>query len=118
MSNHKKFAYVAVALLAVVFVTACLPADAAQAGITNPLQDVADIQGLIKKILSFLLTLVGLLALLAFVWGGIRYIISFGDEKKVAHAKQILLWATVGVGVVLLSYVMVYTVSSIFLGEF
>jgi hypothetical protein len=83
--------------------------------ITNPLGATSTLTLFIQKIIQFLLELVGLLALLAVVWGGVQYIISFGDDKKIGHAKQIIFWAVAGLIIVLLSYAIISTITG-FLG--
>jgi hypothetical protein len=60
------------------------------------LKDIKVSQAIIS-VIQFMLGLVALLALGALVWGGIKYIISLGDEKKMASAKNIILAAIIGV---------------------
>lgn len=79
--------------------------------ITNPLGDVTTINPFITKIISFLLGLVGVLALLALVWGGFKYILGFVDEKNVEEGKKIIKWAMIGLGVVILSWAILSTIS-------
>lgn len=51
-------------------------------------------------VINALLIFVGLGALVALIWGGVKYIISLGDQDEVAKAKRIILYALVGVIVV------------------
>lgn len=64
---------------------------------------ITPLQNIIKVILSF----VGFLALLAIIYGGIKYIISLGDEKGTEQAKHIILYAIVGLIIIALSAVIV-----------
>ncbi|MCL2001812.1 pilin [Candidatus Saccharibacteria bacterium] len=57
---------------------------------------VVTIESLMELILNILTTLVGALAVMYIVIAAIKYIISGGDEKKVANAKNTLLYAIVG----------------------
>jgi hypothetical protein len=61
----------------------------------------------ITNIIEWLLALSAVLAMGAFVWGGIMYITSLGDEGRAGTAKKIILYAIIGVIVVLLSFVIV-----------
>jgi hypothetical protein len=49
----------------------------------------------------------GSLALLAFVYGGIMFLISGGSSEKVAKAKQIIIGATLGLIIVFTSYIII-----------
>jgi hypothetical protein len=49
----------------------------------------------------------GSLALLAFVYGGIMFLISGGSSEKVAKAKQIIIGATLGLVIVFVSYIII-----------
>lgn len=81
---------------------------------TNPLGDTT-FAGIIQTGIRFLLSLVGLLALAAIVWGGVLYIVSVGNDQYIKQAKTVIFWAVVGLIVVALAYVIIGTVSS-FLG--
>ncbi len=59
------------------------------------------------KIASYLLGLVGGLALLFIIIGGFTYMTSGDDLEKLAKAKRTILYAIVGLVLSLLSYVMV-----------
>lgn len=69
----------------------------------------------LSNLTRWLLGLVGFLAMLALVWGGIRMIISFGNEQGVEKAKEIIKWAVIGLVLVILSYAIIRIVSG-FLG--
>ena len=57
---------------------------------------------------SSFLTFAFIMAVLFVVVGGITYVISLGDSDMIAKAKQMILWAVVGVVVALLSYTIVH----------
>lgn len=61
----------------------------------------------ISKIVNWFLGLVGLLAAIVLIWGGIKYIISLGDEDSAAEAKKLILYAIVGLIVIGLAAVLV-----------
>lgn len=83
-----------------------VPSIALAATFNNPLRsdDPADFIG---TVIDFLLGLVFVLALLALVVGGVRMVASFGNEQSVASAKKIILWAIVGLTVVIMSWVII-----------
>lgn len=61
----------------------------------------------ISKIVNWFLGLVGLLAALVLIWGGLKYIISLGDEDQAAEAKRLILYAVIGLLVIGLSAALV-----------
>jgi len=81
-------------------------------GITNPLGSVSTITGVLTGIIKWMLGLVGFLALIALIIGGGRMVIDFGNEEQVHKAKQTILWAVIGLAVVILSYALVNIVTS------
>lgn len=82
---------------------------------TNPLDGTITIQGVLYNISRWLIGIVGLLAMLALIWGGILYIISFNNDQYLNNAKGIIKWAIIGLAIVLLSYVIIRTVA-VFVG--
>jgi hypothetical protein len=80
---------------------------------TNPLGAIKTPGILIENMINWMLALVGILTLGALIWGGTLYIISFGNEGYIKQAKTIIFWALVGFIIVTLSYVILYTVSSL-----
>lgn len=69
-----------------------------------------DITSVITNVMKWLLGIVGTLAILMFVVSGIMYLTAAGDEKATESAKNNMKFATIGVAVSLLGYVVVYTV--------
>lgn len=87
-------------------------------GITNPLgeggsQTITDV---LKKVINWMLGLVGFLALIALIIGGARMIMDFGNEEQVKKAKMTITWAVIGLLVVMLSYAIINIVVSDVLG--
>ncbi|MFZ1257926.1 MAG: hypothetical protein WAQ25_00460 [Candidatus Saccharimonas sp.] len=60
--------------------------------------------GVFSKISSVLLFIVGAIAVIMIVIGGLRYVISGGDASHVQAAKNTILYALVGVIVAILAY--------------
>ncbi len=72
----------------------------------NPL-GTTDIPALIGNVIKAMLGISGSLALLMFVYGGILWLSSGGNEKRVEKGKQVLTWATIGLGIIFTSYILV-----------
>lgn len=81
-------------------------------GIENPIGKTT-VEGIITAIIKWLAGLAGALAILALVWGGIMYIVSLGDDSRVNKAKSIIMWAIIGIAVVILSYVILSMVDKV-----
>lgn len=80
---------------------------AAQAqSLTNPLGTV-DIPTIVGRLISAILGITGALALLMFVWGGVQWLTSGGAPDKVKKGKDTLIWATVGLAVIIMAYALV-----------
>ena len=66
-----------------------------------------DVTKILGQILKAAVGVVGAIALLMFIWGGVTWLISGGSEEKVKKGAQTMLWAAVGVLVVLGSYFLI-----------
>src|SRR6056297_1357493 len=69
-------------------------------GVTNPSE-------VIGNVIQAVLGIVGSLALLMFVYGGLTWMLSGGNNERVQKGKTILVWATVGLIVIFASYALV-----------
>lgn len=65
----------------------------------------------IAKAVNIGFTFAAILAVLFIIIGGYRYITSRGDEKKAGTGKQTIIWAVLGLGLVLLAYTVVAIVT-------
>jgi len=63
--------------------------------------------GIFRQITNTILYIVGIIAVIMIIWGGIRYITSGGDSKKVTDAKNTILYAIIGLVIAVLSYAIV-----------
>jgi len=63
--------------------------------------------GIFQTVTNVLLFLIGAIAVIMLIIGGIRYTISGGDSKAVESAKNTILYAIVGIIVALLAYAIV-----------
>lgn len=85
-------------------------ADCAQ-GNGQPSQLVGD-GGVFNRITSILLFIVGAVAVIMLIFGGIRYIVSGGDQANVTAAKNTILYAIIGIIIALLAYAAVRFVTT------
>lgn len=70
----------------------------------------------IVNFLNFLLTFLGLIAIAFIIYAGFLFIVAGGDEEQVGKAKKIIIYAGIGIIVILLSYAIVEFFVSVGLG--
>lgn len=78
--------------------------------LTNPLGNDADATNpniIIGKVIEMVLSIVGSLALLMFIYGGFTWMLAAGNNERVQKGKEILIWATIGLIVIFSAYAMV-----------
>lgn len=75
------------------------------------------LRGMILLIVNFFLGFLGLLAVIMIIYGGFLYVTSAGNEEDVKKAKKILMYAVVGIIVIILSFVIVRTILGAATGE-
>lgn len=69
--------------------------------------DLAGQDGMFKKVTDVMLFLTGAVSVIMLIIGGIRYVISSGDQGQVTSAKNTILYAIVGIIVTILAYAIV-----------
>jgi len=72
----------------------------AQTQFVNPIA-IDDVEGLVGSIMRFLQNVIGFLAVLVIVIGGIWYMSSFGNEQAMERAKKIITAGVIGLALVL-----------------
>ncbi len=81
---------------------------------TGTQSDLFGPTGIFKKITDVLLFIIGAIAVIMLVIGGIRYTISGGDQNSVTAAKNTILYAIVGIIVAILAYAIIGFVTGSF----
>jgi hypothetical protein len=81
--------------------------------VDNPLE-TDDFTELLGNFLEWLLGIVGSIALLMLIYGGVVYMSANGDPQKAETGKRIVIWTIGGLMIVLLSYSILSTVEDIF----
>lgn len=64
-------------------------------------------QGIFKTITNTVLYIVGVVAVIMLIIGGIKYVVSGGDAKKVTDAKNTVLYAIIGLIIAFLAFAIV-----------
>ena len=74
----------------------------------NPLGESGGLpENIIASVIQYALGLSGILALIAFIYGGIWWLVSLGDSNKVTKGKEIMKWAVLGLFVIFSSYAII-----------
>ena len=84
--------------------------SAGTVSLTNPLTGTQTSEGiptLLGKIISSVLGIVGSLALVMFIYGGVTWMLSVGNQEQVTKGKNILIWATIGIVIIFTAYALV-----------
>jgi hypothetical protein len=72
----------------------------------NPL-GIKDLNTMIARLINFVLSFVGSISLLMFLYGGIIWMTSAGAPDKVKKGRDIIVWSVIGLAVVFSSYILV-----------
>lgn len=73
--------------------------------------------GIFRTITNILLFLIGAISVIMLIIGGIRYVVSGGDQAAVTAAKNTILYAIVGIVVAFLAYAAVSFVTTSLVGN-
>ncbi len=70
--------------------------------------------GVFKQVTNTILYIVGIIAVIMLIIGGIKYVVSGGDSKKVTDAKNTVLYAIIGLVICFLAFAIVnFVISSL-----
>lgn len=83
-------------------------------GFTRPssLSSEVSFTVLFGTIFNWFLGFVGTLAFLMFVWAGFSYMTSRGQADKLKKAKTIMVYALIGIVIILLAYAAIFTITT------
>lgn len=81
-------------------------------GYAPGLTQVGSARELIVKIVNFALGFLGLIAMVIIIYGGVRYVTSAGESEGVEKGKKSLMYAAIGLIIVIGSYAIVNTILS------
>lgn len=63
--------------------------------------------GILSNVINTLIFATGIIAIIFIIIGGIRYVVSQGDEKSVQGAKNTILYAVIGLIIAILAFAIV-----------
>lgn len=84
--------------------------DDAPTSITDATGGQGSFRELAKTFLNFILGFLGFLAVVMVIYGGFLYVTAAGKQEKVDEGKKIILYAIIGIVIILLSFAIVNTV--------
>lgn len=115
--TRAKLAVVAATTSATVFLFNTAPAYAQLISPTDQPGRLAEATGgqgsfrsLILTFLNFFLGFLGLLAVIMVIYGGILYVSAAGNQENIDKGKKIIMYALVGIVIILLSFALVNTI--------
>jgi len=76
--------------------------------------DQANLASVISGLLSIAFYVAGFLAFYYLVWGALQYIVASGNKEQLQKARQRIIWALVGLLVVVFAYLIATYASEIF----
>ena len=68
------------------------------------------IRRLALRIVNFFLGFLGILAVIMVIYGGVTYVTAAGNDESIGNAKNIIMYALIGIIVILLSFAIVNTI--------
>ena len=98
------------ATLSVGSVNALNPVGEAQKGVNatgNTQRGSSGLSSAIETVVNVLLFIIGAISVIMIIIGGLRYVISNGDQGQVTSAKNTILYAVIGFVIALLAYAIV-----------
>ncbi len=104
--------------LVFVFAIMSLPLLTQAVQLNNPLtgQPTGNLEEAVKNVITAALGVSGVLALIAFIYGGITWMISSGDSAKVQKGKNMMIWAVWGIVIIFSSYAILNYIFSALVG--
>ncbi|MEI6627272.1 MAG: hypothetical protein WCL61_01635 [bacterium] len=105
MKKQKHYFYLITLFL---IMPSAILAQAPASKLNNPLgSNTMDLAGAASILISGAIGSAGILALIAFVWGSLEWILSQGDEKRITKGKDMMKWAVIGLFVLFASYAII-----------
>ncbi len=80
----------------------------------GPIDTAPRVAHVLTNILQFLLSMIGIVAIIALVIGGVMFFLAGGDVRQVRVAKKIVLSAVIGIVIALGSIVLIRSIGSFF----
>lgn len=68
------------------------------------------LRAIVLRIVNYFLGFLGLLAVIMVIYGGVTYVTAAGKDEAVGNAKKIIMYALIGIIIILLAFAIVNTV--------
>ncbi len=75
--------------------------------LSNPLNNEGSLEKTVNNIITSVLGITGVLALLAFIYGGVLWMISYGDTAKIQKGRTTMIWAVAGLLIIFSAYAII-----------
>jgi len=85
----------------------CTGAKCDGVSLSNPLGPKTTPNSIIGRVINAVLGIIGSLALLMFVYGGITWMTSSGSPEKIKKGRDIIIWSVIGLAIIFFSYALV-----------
>ena len=89
----------------------CTGANCNTVSLGNPLGEedgkAPSANTIIGRVINAVLGIIGSLALLMFVYGGITWMTSSGSPEKIKKGRDIIIWSVIGLAIIFFSYALV-----------
>lgn len=76
----------------------------------NPLGDETDVRVIIGRVIKGVLSIIGSIAFLMFIYGGVLWLTSGGNSDAVKKGRDVLIWTTLGLAIIFAAYAIVSAV--------
>ena len=77
-------------------------------------QDTRSAGDIAKDVVNIMFFIIGVMAVIMIIWGGIRYVLSAGNSTALTSAKNTIIYSIIGLIIAILAYAIVnFVISSI-----
>lgn len=83
----------------------------------NPIGNDVTFEIVVKRVVQAILGLTGVLALIAFIYGGVLWMVSRGDTGMIQKGKTMMIWAVFGIVIIFSSYALIKFVFEALMGQ-
>lgn len=90
--------------------TLCIP-DGTQTGLPDPSDPNNAVFNVLKKVLNWMLSILGIIGVISFAVSGFMYLTAYGNEKQIENAKKTIAYSIIGIVVALTGLVVVQTIA-------
>ncbi len=110
MKTLKQSLIVLALMVGAISLLSFMPVAGAQAWLTaddNITGGGTDLRQTIVGFIKYALGFLGLIAVIMIMYGGFTYVISGGDDEKTGDAKKMIMYALIGLVIIMLAFVLV-----------